>query len=132
MDPISVSLVPLERIGQKILVIRGQKVMLDLDLAELYGVSTGTLNQTVKRQRERFPEDFMFQLTVEEYEILKSQFVISSVRDGGSGWNLEVAFCDLKFAAPGTFKVANCDLKDYLPPNLKYQFGTSRLLILAQ
>jgi phage regulator Rha-like protein len=77
MDPISVSLVPLERIGQKILVIRGQKVMLDLDLAELYGVSTGTLNQTVKRQRERFPEDFMFQLTVEEYEILKSQFVIS-------------------------------------------------------
>jgi phage regulator Rha-like protein len=77
MDPISVSLVPLERIGQKILVIRGQKVMLDLDLAELYGVPTGTLNQTVKRQIERFPEDFMFQLAVEEYEILKSQFVIS-------------------------------------------------------
>lgn len=59
-------------------VVRGQKVMVDSDLAALYEVSTGVLNQAVRRNRERFPEDFMFQLTVEEVEILRSQIVISS------------------------------------------------------
>jgi hypothetical protein len=78
MDPKSVSLVPLERINQKILVIRGQKVMLDLDLAELYGVPTKALNQAVKRQKDRFPEDFMFQLSADELDILRSQIVTSS------------------------------------------------------
>ncbi|MBQ2873839.1 MAG: ORF6N domain-containing protein [Bacteroidales bacterium] len=58
--------------------IRGQKVMLDRDLAKLYQVETRTLNQAVKRNMKRFPEDFMFQLNSEEYEILMSQFVISS------------------------------------------------------
>lgn len=58
--------------------IRGQKVMLDRDLAKLYQVETRTLNQAVKRNIKRFPEDFMFQLNSEEYEILMSQFVISS------------------------------------------------------
>lgn len=58
--------------------IRGQQVMLDRDLALLYGVETRTLNQAVKRNIERFPEDFMFQLNKEEVEILKSQIVISS------------------------------------------------------
>ena len=58
--------------------IRGQKVMLDRDLAKMYGVETKVLNQAVKRNMKRFPEDFMFQLTPEEYEILKSQFVTSS------------------------------------------------------
>ena len=55
--------------------VRGHKVMLDRDLARLYGVETKVLNQAVKRNMKRFPEDFMFQLTPEEYDILKSQFV---------------------------------------------------------
>ena len=67
-------LVPDEIIGSKILLIRGLKVMLDKDLAELYGVSTGNLNKAVKRNIKRFPEDFMFQLSSEEFEILLFQF----------------------------------------------------------
>ncbi len=62
-------------IHSKIYEIRGQKVMLDFDLAELYEVETKVLNQAVKRNRERFPEDFMFQLKKEEWEVLRSQFV---------------------------------------------------------
>ena len=60
------SLVPIERIEQAILLIRGQKVMLDADLAKLYGVSTKVLNQAVKRNQRRFPADFMFRLTKHE------------------------------------------------------------------
>ena len=60
--------------------IRGQKVMLDFDLARLYQVSTGALNQAVKRNIERFPADFMFRLTGEEVQNMMSQFVISSKR----------------------------------------------------
>ncbi len=65
-------------IGNLIKVIRGQQVMLDKDLAQLYGVETRALNQAVKRNIDRFPEDFMFQLTKEEFEHWKSQFVISN------------------------------------------------------
>ena len=72
------SLVPREKIETAILLIRGQKVMLDRDLAVLYDVATGALNQAVKRNRERFPEDFMFQLTPAEKEIWISQIVISN------------------------------------------------------
>ena len=75
------SLVPVDRIERAILLIRGHKVMLDAHLAELYGVSVGRLNEAVKRNRNRFPDDFMFQLTKYEFEDLKSQFAISS-----SGW----------------------------------------------
>jgi len=60
------SLVPMEHIERSILVIRGQKVMIDADLAELYGTTTKRLNEQIKRNRDRFPEDFMFQLTPEE------------------------------------------------------------------
>jgi hypothetical protein len=68
--------VPLaEGIERAILVLRGQKVMLDANLAALYGVGTKALNQAVRRNRERFPEDFMFQLTAEEARRLRSQFV---------------------------------------------------------
>lgn len=66
-------------VKSKIYTIRGQKVMLDFDLAAMYGVKTGRLNEQVKRNIERFPEDFMFQLTKGEYEILKSQIVISKM-----------------------------------------------------
>ena len=63
------SLIPIERIERSILLIRGHKVMLDRDLAYLYGVTTKVLNQAVKRHADRFPEDFMFQLTMEEARI---------------------------------------------------------------
>jgi len=65
-------------IEKKIYLIRGTNVMLDKDLAELYGVETRVLIQAVKRNIERFPEDFMFQLTKEEFENLRSQIVSSS------------------------------------------------------
>ena len=68
----------LELIQSKIYEIRGQRVMLDFDLAVLYQVETRVLNQAVKRNIKRFPSDFMFQLTPDEWVILKSQFVISS------------------------------------------------------
>lgn len=63
---------------EKIHLIRGQKVMLDQDLAALYGIETKAFNQAVKRNIERFPEDFMFELTPEEFEYLRSQVVTSS------------------------------------------------------
>ena len=68
----------LQVIQNKIYEIRGQRVMLDRDLAELYGVTTSALNQAVKRNQERFPGDFMFQLTSDETEKWKSQIVISN------------------------------------------------------
>src|SRR5436309_3441149 len=71
-------LIPDERIERAILLIRSQKVMLDRDLAKLYGVATGVLNQAVKRNLRRFPEDFMFQLSKKETEIWISQIVISN------------------------------------------------------
>ncbi|MEN8254221.1 MAG: ORF6N domain-containing protein [Verrucomicrobiota bacterium] len=72
-----VSIVPLERVEQAIYLIRSQKVMLDRDLAALYGVETRVLNQAVKRNEKRFPSDFMFELTREEIMRI-SQNVISS------------------------------------------------------
>ncbi len=74
----SYSIVPAERIQNSIYLIRGQKVILSNDLAELYGVSVGVLNQAVKRNTDRFPADYMFQLTRQELANLKSQIVISS------------------------------------------------------
>ncbi|HSY10519.1 MAG TPA: ORF6N domain-containing protein, partial [Candidatus Dormibacteraeota bacterium] len=74
-----ISLVPVERIEKAIVFIRGEKVMLDSDLAELYGVETRVLNQAVRRNLNRFPADFMFQLTPDESEIVvrsRSQSVI--------------------------------------------------------
>jgi phage regulator Rha-like protein len=68
------TLVAVENIEAKILFIRGQKVMLDADLAELYGVEIKRLNEQVRRNIERFPEDFMFQLADEEFAVLRSQF----------------------------------------------------------
>jgi len=72
------SVLPAERIERAIFVIRGQKMMLSTELAELYGVEPKVLVQAVKRNRERFPEDFMFQLTNREFANLKSQIVTSS------------------------------------------------------
>jgi hypothetical protein len=79
----SKSAIPPERIERRILLVRGQKVMLDADLAELYEIATKTLNQSVRRNVERFPEDFMFQLTTTEAEGLRSHFVTSNDGRGG-------------------------------------------------
>ena len=72
------SIIPMESIQRSILLIRSEKVMLDADLARLYAVETRVLVQAVRRNIERFPDDFMFQLTKEEFDHLRSQFVISS------------------------------------------------------
>ena len=77
------ALVSRERIEQTILVIRDHNAMLDSDLAHLYGVTAGRLNEAVKRNEDRFPSDFMFQLTKQEFENLKSQIAISSSKWGG-------------------------------------------------
>ena len=78
--------------------IRGQKVMLDSDLAMLYGVTTSRLNEQVKRNNNRFPDDFMFQLTKEERSTLKSQIAISKVSDNVAVTNLmsqiAISSCD--------------------------------------
>jgi len=73
----------LTQIKKMIYEIRGHKVMLDSDLAELYGVESKVMNQAVKRNIKRFPSDFMFQLTTEEWNILRSQFVTSKNSRGG-------------------------------------------------
>jgi ORF6N domain len=73
-----------ERIAGAIHLLRGQRVMLDFDLAALYGVSTKVLNQARKRHRSRFPDDFMFRLTNEEVSILRSQTVTSRLHDPGN------------------------------------------------
>ena len=78
------NLIPQEIIERKIYLIRGHKVMLSIDLARLYGVSAKRLNEQVKRNIKRFPEDFMFQLTREEAESLRSQF--ATLNNVGSGF----------------------------------------------
>ena len=76
-------LIPSERIESAIMVFRGHKVMLDSDLADLYGIETKTLVRAMKRNIERFPEDFMFQLSNQEFRNLKYQFGTSSKDHGG-------------------------------------------------
>lgn len=77
------STLSIDRITRSILVLRGQRVLLDVELAELYGVATKALLQAVRRNRGRFPEDFMIQLTASEWGILRSQTVTSSAQHGG-------------------------------------------------
>lgn len=76
--------VPIERIEKRILLLRGHKVMLDSDLAELYEVETFNLNKAVKRNQDRFPEDFAFQLSKEEYRVLRFQI---GILKSGRGWH---------------------------------------------
>lgn len=76
------TLLPQERIERSIILLRGQKVMLDKDLALLYGVETMDLNKAVRRNRDRFPTDFMFQLTLEEYKNLMFQIGTSRQKIG--------------------------------------------------
>lgn len=81
------NLIPIEKIEKSIFVIRGQKVMLDSHLAELYEVPTKRLNEQVRRNLQRFPEDFMFQLTDEEADHLRSQIATSNLKRGGRRYN---------------------------------------------
>lgn len=80
------NIIPIETIERKIFLIRGKKVMLDRDLAFLYGVSTKALKQAVKRNYKRFPEDFMFELSKGEFENWRSQFVTSKSDIMGLRW----------------------------------------------
>jgi len=91
-----------DHIAQAILILRGRRVILDRDLAAIYGVSTGRLNEAVKRNRNRFPEDFMFRLTIEEAEASRSQFAILNKRRGS---NLKYLPC--AFTEHGAIQAAN-------------------------
>ena len=89
----------IENLQNRVYVIRGQQVMLDFDLAEIYGYEVKNLNQQVKRNIVRFPEDFMFQLTREEIDFVKSQIVISRENNffegqGGGRRTLPYAFTE--------------------------------------
>jgi len=84
----------LQLIQNKIFIIRGYRVMLDFQLAELYEVETRMLNQAVKRNINRFPNDFMIQLSTEEWGILKSQFVISKTEKRGGTQKLPYTFTE--------------------------------------
>ena len=95
--------IPIEFVEQRIFVIRGQKVILDADLAQLYGVTTKRLNEQVKRNRDRFPEDFMFRLSSEEGKsILASRSQIATLK---RGQNLKYA--PYAFTEHGAVMVAN-------------------------
>jgi hypothetical protein len=90
----SVDSPPVERVERLIHLARGEKVLLDSDLATLYGVSTGALNRAVRRNANRFPPDFMFQLTAEEADNLKCQFGTSSSGHGGRRRSLPYVFTE--------------------------------------
>jgi hypothetical protein len=95
--------VPVERhVTQSIIVLRGYRVILDRDLAEIYGVTTGRLNEAVKRNARRFPEDFMFRLTLEEAERSRSQFAILN-----SGRGSNVKYLPYAFTEHGAIQAAN-------------------------
>ena len=105
----SASLQPLENIENLIHVIRGKQVMLDVDLARLYGVETKRLNEQVKRNMDRFPEDFMFQLSKDEVDFLRSQIAtlengdnnvlrsqIATIENEGNGLRSQIVTLDMR------------------------------------
>jgi hypothetical protein len=96
------SIIPLERIERSILLIRGEKVMLDLDLAVIYGVETKVLNQAVKRNASRFPEDFMFRLTADEVTQLNRSQIVT-----GSQKHRDPRFPPYAFTEHGALMLAN-------------------------
>ena len=88
------TLIPAERIAQAIFVIRGQKVIIDADMGELYEVTTKRFNEQVRRNLERFPQDFMFQLTQQEWDALRSQFATLKTGRGQHRKYLPYAFTE--------------------------------------
>jgi len=103
--------VPVERVEKRILLIRGEKVILDADLAVLYGVENRALVQAVKRNSKRFPKDFVFQLTRDEFDSLRSQTVISKGRGGRR-------FLPYAFTEHGAIMAANL-----LNPHVSTHYG---------
>ena len=110
----------IQTIQNKIYEIRGQRVMLDFDLAAMYGVETRRLNEQVKRNIERFPEDFMFQLTKGELEILRSQIATSNTADNQEDdyWISQIATSN--FAKMGLRKALVCSSMPSVPHWLSY------------
>ncbi len=88
------SVVPIERVENRILLVRGHKVLLDADLASLYGVSTKRFNEQVRRNAARFPEDFMFRLSAEEWNSLRSRFATLKAGRGRHRKYLPIAFTE--------------------------------------
>jgi phage regulator Rha-like protein len=101
----SKSLVPVEMIEQSILLMRGQRVILDNYLAKSYGVTTKRLNEQVKRNSDRFPADFMFQLTSEEHNSLRSQF--ATLKDAGTGRGRHRKYPPFVFTEHGAIMAAS-------------------------
>ena len=115
----------LQLIQSKIYEIRGQKVMLDFDLAEMYGTETKVLKQAVKRNMKRFPSDFMFELTKEEFERLRSHFVTSNRRGG-------TRYMPFAFTEPGVAmlsSVLNSEVAIEININIMRAFIAIRQLI---
>ncbi|MGH7984176.1 MAG: ORF6N domain-containing protein [Candidatus Udaeobacter sp.] len=108
----SKSLVPIEQIDEMIRTIRGTRVMLDRDLAKIYGVPTFRFNEAIKRNRHRFPADFMFQLTREEFDFLRSQIAMSKRKNSSqiamsSGKHRGTAYRPYAFTEHGALQAAN-------------------------
>jgi hypothetical protein len=91
---VETAILTLDQVERRIYEIRGQKVMLDSELASLYGVQTRVLNQAVRRNADRFPDDFMFELTRDEFDNLISQFVTSSLSNHGGRRKLPLVFTE--------------------------------------
>src|SRR5262249_6597409 len=98
------SSVPVEHIAHAILILRAHRVILDQDLAAIYGVTTKRLNEQVRRNRERFPDDFMFQLTAEELSTLRSQIATSNAATPGRGGRRYIPYA---FTEHGAIQAAN-------------------------
>ena len=105
------SLIPVDRIEKAILLIRGQKIMLDADLASLYGVETRVLVQAVRRNLERFPEDFMFQLSKEEVDFLRSHIVTLKRGRGQHSKYLPYAFTEQGVAMLSSVLRSQCAIQ---------------------
>jgi len=100
-----------QQIFKKICEIRGQKVMLDFDLAELYGVEKKVLNQAVKRNIDRFPPDFMFQLTKkEQITVLRSQIVTAKSQSADNQENLKSKFSKVRFSTLCFYRARCCNV----------------------
>ncbi len=129
LTPSSLSLSIYSLVERKILLIRRQKVMVDSDLAELYGVPTRQLNQQVARNKRRFPKDFMFRLTKKESQALRSQIVISNPGRGGRRY-LPYAFTEQGVAMLSSVLNRAKHSKWALPPYVRMWLcpsGTSQL-----
>ncbi len=106
------SLIPIEQIDGMIRTIRGTRVLLDRDLAKIYGIPTFRFNEAIKRNRHRFPPDFMFQLTREEFDSLKSQIAMSKRENSSqiamsSGKHRGAAYRPYAFTEHGALQAAN-------------------------